>query len=153
MSAHRFWQGALSLSVALAVAAPVRADPAGTPTPPASGPYGSAYASGRNSLAPNGPFGNTVLVTHDDGSWVKFYVDADGTYAAKREDGISLKGLWTATGPESARITCFTQTSPPPPAGDQPACFAGARARSVGDSFTATDQAGRRVRVAIVAGR
>lgn len=89
-------------------------------------------------------YGNTVVIVYGDGTTVKLFVNADGTYTGSSPMGESA-GSWTASGGQ----TCFTQTAPQ---AAPPSCSPTV-SKNVGDSWTGTGQGGAPVTISIQAGR
>ncbi len=94
--------------------------------------------------APDGLFGNTLLVTGPDGVTLKILVDKDGSYTRINPDGSTSSGTWA----ETADQMCFTRVKPAP----APALCMKKMTEHVGDNWT--DQAGGvDLKLTITAGR
>ncbi|MDQ0462917.1 hypothetical protein QO010_000665 [Caulobacter ginsengisoli] len=93
-------------------------------------------------------YGNTVSVTYPDGTTVKLFIEADGTYTSTGGPSGDTMGAWAIKGGQ----TCFTQTSPEPPAGTSPSCSPTVT-KNVGDTWTAPGQGGATATITITAGR
>jgi len=109
----------------------------------ALGLAGAARASDMSSV-----FGNTIQITAANGAVVKLYMDANGSYDQKLPNGVETRGTWT----DADGKTCFTQTSPAPPAGTPANCVPSS-SHKVGETWTSTDGTGATSSVTIVAGR
>lgn len=89
-------------------------------------------------------YGNTVVITYGDGTVVKLFIEADGTYTGESPMGQS-SGTWAISGGQ----TCFTQTSPQ---AGEPSCSKTV-SKNVGDTWTAPGAGGAPATVTIQAGR
>lgn len=76
-----------------------------------------------------GLYGNTMKVTFPGGKVTKVYVEQGGKYTVDH-DGKMASGSWTDNGTQ----TCYTETTPAPPAGTKPICLS-SKAYTVGDTF------------------
>lgn len=76
-----------------------------------------------------GLYGNTIKVTFPGGHVTKVYVEQGGKYTVSH-DGKLASGSWTDDGKQ----TCYTETTPAPPAGTKPICLS-SKAYAVGDTF------------------
>jgi hypothetical protein len=102
-------------------------------------------------------FGNTVVATYPDGTTLKFYYNADKTFAAKTEKGGALLAETTGTWRVDADKLCLTaKTNFGPFEGGKERCIP-LMGDKVGDSWPskAQDSGGQviDITVAIVAGR
>lgn len=77
----------------------------------------------------SGLLGATVVGTFGDGRQVKVRLHADGTFNEVLPDGSPASGTWT----DGVDGVCFTETSPPPPAGTKPDCLPSLSGKKVGD--------------------
>lgn len=93
-------------------------------------------------------YGNTVSVTYPDGTTVKLFIEADGTYTSSGGPAGDSSGTWAIKGGQ----TCFTQVSPEPQAGMSPSCSPTV-SKNVGDTWTAPAQGGATATITISAGR
>lgn len=99
----------------------------------------SAGAALADNLA--GYYGNTVIQTAPDGKVTKSKVNADKTYSSVQPDGKTVSGTWAW---KDEKTACFTQTTPPPAADQQPACFS-IDPHKVGDKWDLKDKDGKLV--------
>ncbi|MET4684712.1 hypothetical protein [Brevundimonas faecalis] len=94
----------------------------------------------------NAAFSNTVVSHYPDGAWVKHWFNRDGSYQAQFSDGRRLTARWAR---EGERV-CLNEIRPRMILSRF--CTAMVEA-AVGDSWSARDPLGRRVRNEMVAGR
>lgn len=97
-----------------------------------------------------GYYGNTVNITGPDGKTDKAYVNPDKTWERRNADGTVLKGTYEVSA--DGKSACFTQTEPPPPPEQKPACFATDN-RKAGDTWETKDDKGNVTKWSITAGR
>jgi len=91
-------------------------------------------------------FGNTVLSHYPDGGWVRHMFERDGGYRAVFSDGRSISGRWSREGDR----LCLNNIRPRFLVSRFCSKFTQAR---VGESWTARDPLGRRVRNELIRGR
>ncbi len=103
-----------------------------------------------STVAPADPlaaaYGNTLLVSYEDGLEVSIFVEQDNTYTGKLADGTEIGGTWAAEGEE----VCFTRTAPD--AADT-ACNEFAENLAVGDSWEGTGLNDQAATFSVVEGR
>lgn len=94
---------------------------------------------------PSPLFGNTMQLQLADGSTVKFYVNADGTYSEVLPSGANITGVWA----ETSDGMCYTQQTPDvlPQACDP------IITHTVGNSWPILGPNGQNEQLSIVAGR
>ncbi|MEG2730478.1 MAG: hypothetical protein RR935_08135 [Brevundimonas sp.] len=91
-------------------------------------------------------FGNTVLSHYPDGGWVRHWFERDGGYRAAFSDGRTISGNWTREGDR----LCLNDIRPRLFLSRFCSKFTPVR---FGESWTARDPLGRRVRNELVRGR
>lgn len=91
----------------------------------------------------NNAFGNTLTTTGADGATVRWFFNADSTYAMATPDGASVSGTWTREGDN----LCVTPTG-----GGAAQCAPIVDGKAVGDTWTVETGNGS-VTVSLVAGR
>ena len=91
-------------------------------------------------------YGNTLLVSYEDGLEVSIFVEQDNTYSGKLADGTEIGGTWAAEGEE----VCFTRTTPE--AADA-ACNTFAENLAVGDTWDGTGLDEQSATFSVVEGR
>jgi hypothetical protein len=97
-----------------------------------------------------GMYGNTVHVTHADGSTGTAYVNADNTWEMHQGDQ-TMRGTYTW---KDDTHFCMTVTDPKPGPNDQgPECNAITGDHKVGDTWTDDDGKGHVTSFSITAGR
>src|SRR3954470_11524809 len=80
----------------------------------------------------SGLVGNTVVGTFPDGKTIKVHIKAGGAFDNVMPDGSAASGTFT----DDAKGVCFTQTTPPPPAGmEAPNCVATLSGKKLGDNW------------------
>lgn len=91
-------------------------------------------------------FGNTIVSNYPDGGWVKHWFNPDNTYVAHFSDGRRISARWRVEG----RNVCLTNIRPSMMI---PRFCSRMVEAEVGQTWTARDPLGRRVRNTLVAGR
>lgn len=91
-------------------------------------------------------FGNTIVSNYPDGGWVKHWFNPDGAYTAHFSDGRRITARWRVEG----RNICLTHIRPSMMI---PRFCSRMVEAEVGQTWTARDPLGRRVRNTLVAGR
>jgi len=102
-------------------------------------------AAGPALADPAGAYGNTLQITRPDGSTIRFYINADGTYTGVWTDGSAISGTWAETNGQM----CFTQTSPAAAA----ASCGPLITQNAGDAWTAQRPDGSVSQLTIIQGR
>ena len=97
-----------------------------------------------------GIYGNTVTVTHPDGSVTTAYVNPDKTWEQHSADGKTMRGTYEW---KDDTHVCFTVTDPKPekPEECKPQEITGNH--KAGDTWVDTDDKGNKTTIAITAGR
>lgn len=105
-------------------------------------------ANSANARSPDmeAAFGNTVLSHYPDGGWVRHMFERDGAYRAVFSDGRSISGRWSREGDR----LCLNNIRPRFLVSRFCSKFTQAR---FGESWTARDPLGRRVRNELIRGR
>ena len=106
---------------------------------------GLLLAAGQAPADPTGAYGNTLQITRSDGTTIKFYINADGSYTGVWTDGSAISGTWAETDGQM----CFTQQSP----SAQPAACGPLITQNPGDAWTAQRPDGSTSQLTILAGR
>ena len=91
-------------------------------------------------------FGNTIVSNYPDGGWVKHFFNPDGAYTAHFSDGRRITARWRVEG----RNVCLTHIRPSMMI---PRFCSRMVEAEVGQTWTARDPLGRRVRNTLIAGR
>lgn len=91
-------------------------------------------------------YGNTLLVSYEDGLEVSIFVEQDNTYSGQLADGTEIGGTWAAEGEE----VCFTRTTPEPA---EAACNTFAEGLAVGSSWEGTGLDEQSATFTVVEGR
>jgi hypothetical protein len=91
-------------------------------------------------------YGNTLLVSYEDGLEVSIFVEENNTYTGQLADGTEIGGTWAAEGEE----VCFTRTTPE---SAEAACNTFAEDLAVGSSWEGTGLNEQTAKFSIVEGR
>lgn len=83
----------------------------------------------------SGLYGNVILAQFPDGRQVKVRIHRDGTFEETLPDGAKATGTFT----DDARGVCFTEVTPPPPAGTAPECVPQLSGAKLGDAWDMTE--------------
>lgn len=99
----------------------------------------------------DGIYGNTVHVTHADGSTATVYVNQDKTWEQRTPDGKTMRGTFEW---QDATHVCFTVTDPKPEKPDDAkSCDEVSGDHKAGDTWTETDPKGNKTTISVTAGR
>jgi hypothetical protein len=91
-------------------------------------------------------FDNTVMSHYPDGGWVKHWFNRDGSYEGRFSDGTRITARWQV----DRNKVCLTRIRP---GFMLPRFCSDIVEAGIGDSWTARDPLGRRVRNTLVRGR
>jgi len=105
--------------------------------------FGLAMAGAAQAQSIENAFGNTIVVTLENGASLRYYFNADNSFTLLAPDGSSHAGTWEITGDQ----LCLTSEAM------GRSCSALEGDRQVGDTWTSTGGDGSNVTLTLQRGR
>jgi len=105
--------------------------------------FGLAFAGAAQAQSIDNAFGNTIVVTLQNGASLRYHFNADRSFTLFTPDGASAAGTWEITGDQ----LCLTSEAM------GRSCSALGEDRQVGDTWTSTGGDGSPVTITLQRGR